>query len=552
MKKLIYSLAIILIGMTSCTSFDDEKSVTYGDGPAVSINLVTTTDSTFTFTVNPAEGTQYYSYTVVKGTEAEEVSASSVLKKTIGGISEAIVKYDTQASVTNNMRDTKNKPLCLPNTSYVVYAVAANDKGVTGQVASLVVKTTDGGIPTIQPYTATDPSGAEDTVTTVNFTEAVNYVEGKVTASYYQEWGDGTLIPVSAEDVHVSTNGSKVSLSVSNVPAGAYVLYSWTEGAFVDNAGNKCPALNTVMGDEGFEGVYRRLPTESWAISSKYFAPASGTTIGKYSDFKGTVTFPQNIYRNDELLKGGEIKLTYAGSKKTTTVSLSPSDWSVSGNVLTFTMPEAATLGDVVTISIAESTIFDINGNPNEAFSSTSKTLYWSYKGFDINFNSFVGTFNAKYYSASSKAWKSTSATISAYGEKNDSVLIQNFPFEGAEIVAAVDVESGKMYAEVGDIAGTYTAKNGTTYYILTYSLTRSDDIEFEIEDENTMSSTDFGLVLYLPGEGIVGGYDKYAQTIFTKSSSASAKAYKAKAAKKSSVKHINTKANVRNLKMMK
>lgn len=65
MKKLIYSLAIALIGMTSCNSFDEEHSQTYGDGPAVSINLTTTADSTFAFTVNPAEGTGFYSYMVI-------------------------------------------------------------------------------------------------------------------------------------------------------------------------------------------------------------------------------------------------------------------------------------------------------------------------------------------------------------------------------------------------------------------------------------------------------------------------------------------------------
>lgn len=36
MKKLIYSLAIALIGMTSCTSFDEEKSETYAASPLLS------------------------------------------------------------------------------------------------------------------------------------------------------------------------------------------------------------------------------------------------------------------------------------------------------------------------------------------------------------------------------------------------------------------------------------------------------------------------------------------------------------------------------------
>ena len=72
MKKIIFSLAVVL-GLASCNSWDDEQTQNYGDGPAITIDLTTTADSSFTFTVNPAQGTNYYTYTVVEGTEAEEV-----------------------------------------------------------------------------------------------------------------------------------------------------------------------------------------------------------------------------------------------------------------------------------------------------------------------------------------------------------------------------------------------------------------------------------------------------------------------------------------------
>ena len=85
MKKIIFSLAVVL-GLASCNSWDDEQTQNYGDGPAITIDLTTTADSSFTFTVNPAQGTNYYTYTVVEGTEAEEVDASLLLKNAIGGI----------------------------------------------------------------------------------------------------------------------------------------------------------------------------------------------------------------------------------------------------------------------------------------------------------------------------------------------------------------------------------------------------------------------------------------------------------------------------------
>ena len=169
MKKIIFSLAVVL-GLASCNSWDDEQTQNYGDGPAITIDLTTTADSSFTFTVNPAQGTNYYTYTVVEGTEAEEVDASLLLKNAIGGIAGGIKKYSENASITETMRNAKtNAPLCSPNTSYVIYAVAASDKGVIGKVASQVVTTTDGETPVVEAVKPSD-SGVQ-----VLFSESVQF-----------------------------------------------------------------------------------------------------------------------------------------------------------------------------------------------------------------------------------------------------------------------------------------------------------------------------------------------------------------------------------------
>lgn len=54
MRKILYSILGIGLFMASCTNFDDPVTEKYGDGPAVSIDVTATTDSTFTFTVSPA------------------------------------------------------------------------------------------------------------------------------------------------------------------------------------------------------------------------------------------------------------------------------------------------------------------------------------------------------------------------------------------------------------------------------------------------------------------------------------------------------------------
>lgn len=431
MKKIIYSLAIVLLGMTSCTSFDDEHSVNYGDGPAVSIDLTTTTDSTFTFTVNPAEGTQYYAYSVVEGEEAQDVSESSVLKKNLGGISEAIVKYADAQSVTIDMRNAKKQPLCEPNTSYVIYAVAANDKGVTGLVKSLVVKTTDGKAPVLMPYEAKDPTDANDTTTMVTFSENVALGQGTVSASYFQEWGDGEPIAIPAEDINVATNGKNVTFSVNNVPAGAYVMYSWTEGAFVDSFGNKCPAVKTQITDEGIAGVYKRLPFVTWDITADNFTDKAGSLISDYKTFKGTLVFDQNIYRNDEEVKTGDISVIYSSSKKVTTIALTANQWSVSGKTLTFTLPELPAAGDIITVSIKANAITDINGNGNNAYTSTSKTMWWKY--FAMTKDMALGTFDFSFTTAKG-TYQYGTITITENPEVKNGLIIKNLFLDGSEV----------------------------------------------------------------------------------------------------------------------
>ncbi len=561
MKKLIYSLAIALIGMTSCTSFDEEKSETYAAGPTVDLSLTTTTDSTFTFTVKPAEGSNFYSYTVVPGKASTSVSAEAVLKNTLSGsVEQGIIEYAKASSVTVNMRDTKNQPLCEPNTTYTVYAVATSAQGVIGAVKSLEVTTTDGEVPVLMPYTATDPTSETDTITTVTFSEEVMIGEGTISASYYQVYGDGSLIPIPEDDITVVSSGNKVYFAVNNVPAGAYVLYSWTEGAFVDNFGNKCPATNTEFTEEGVSGVYRRLPLKSWDITTKNFTQEPGMLIADYKTFKGTMTFAYNVYRNefdgsDEHVKSGDISLTYKNSKKTVNISLDPDEWSISGNTLTFTLPEAPAAGDEIFVNVKAGVIQDINGNGNKVFASSEKTMWWKYFGGPVfTKDDLLGTKTAIYYSARSKKYLSQSVNIEDYSA--DTLYITNLISEGSEIALACNYVTGEFYAEVGDVIGVYTSTQGVTYYILTYSLNGNNDIQFTPDPSGSLVSDDLGLVCYDPtSRQIVGWYDQipYIEINLGMTSSAKVRSAKVTKASKASLRAASVKkVNIRSLKTLR
>lgn len=539
--------------MTSCTSFDEEQSVKYGDGYAVSINLTTTTDSTFTFTVNPADGTEYYSYVVVSGKADESVSESSVLKATLSGaIQSSIVEYAQAASTTVNMRNAQNQPLCMPNNDYVVYAIAQDNNGVTGKVATLEVTTTDGNVPVLLPYEAKDPTDEKDTITTVTFSEAVSLGEGKVSASYYQEWGDGSLIAIPEDDIDVTIDGSKVSFAVNNVPAGAFVFYSWTAGAFVDSFGNKCPAVTTQLTEQGVSGVYRRQPLQSWVIEDDNILPEAGSLIADYKTFQGTMTFDHDIFRNDELVEDGDISVVYTNSKKTSTIALATDQWSVSGKTLTFTLPEAAAAGDIITIKVKADVIFDINGNGNEAYTSTSETVWWKY--FAMTKDMAIGDFTFKVTTSSNKTYNFGTTTITEDPEVENGLILTNLYMEGSEIPGRYDLAAGQIYVSAGDILGLETSGDDT-YGLITYSLSGQDEITFTVNPDGTMESTDFGILACDENfEEALGWWLKAAKATFepAKATTRSKAATGRKASAKSGVKTVNIDVNARNLKTLR
>ena len=539
MKKIIFSLAVVL-GLASCNSWDDEQTQNYGDGPAITIDLTTTADSSFTFTVNPAQGTNYYTYTVVEGSEAAEVDASLLLKNAIGGIAGGIKKYSENASVTETMRNAKtNAPLCSPNTSYVIYAVAASDKGVIGKVASQVVTTTDGETPVVADMASTDSYAA------VKFSENVALGDGSITAKYYLEWDPAFAAKdIAAEDITTTINGSVVKFEVNNVPAGAYVFVSWTEGAFVDSKGNKCPAMNSDfnMNTGALEGVNMHLANVAWDINPSNIGPDAGSLISDYKTWQGTITFEENVYRNDYGVQTGDIYVKYANSKKSTTIALDPSDWEIKDNVVTFRLPEAASAGDIITVGIKENVLFDVCGNGNNAFVSSTDDAWWKY--FAPTKDMVLGNFGFNYVSAYDEEpqwYDGGIVTIEEDPEAENGIIIKNLYLEGSEIPGEYDLNSGKVYVyaycELGIVAG-----KESNYGLITYSISGKDAIEFTINPDGTLTSTDFGVVACDENyESALGWWDKCSIAKFTPANAAGAakrtRAISAKSVKKANVK---------------
>ena len=239
MKKYIIGLfsAICLMG-AGCTEFEDFTPVDMGEGPAVTVTAEKTAVDAFKVTITPAEGTVYYSYIVTD--EAMTVDPDQLLQAKYEG--STLVKAAEKPSVSGTL---SNQNL---GATYYVYAVASNEKGVCGAVASTSVALPDEeapylvNVPDGNLYKATN--GGRSVVLTFNETVvrgsgAITY---DVTKGDLTSYANGTI-----ESVVINNESVTITLPESVVfdenEAVSYVFLDFAEGAFADAGGNVSAAL---------------------------------------------------------------------------------------------------------------------------------------------------------------------------------------------------------------------------------------------------------------------------------------------------------------------
>lgn len=221
-----------------CTEFDDFTPVDMGEGPAVTVTAEKTAVDAFKVTITPAEGTVYYSYIVTD--EAMTVDPDQLLQAKYKG--SVLVKAAEKPSVSGTL---SNQNL---GATYYVYAVASNEKGVCGAVASASVELPDEeapylvNVPDGNKYVATN--GGRSIVLTFNETVvrgsgAITY---DVTKGDLTSYANGTI-----ESVVINNESVTITLPESVVfdenEAVSYVFLDFAEGAFADAGGNVSAAL---------------------------------------------------------------------------------------------------------------------------------------------------------------------------------------------------------------------------------------------------------------------------------------------------------------------
>lgn len=421
MKKLLYSILAAGLTLVGCTTFDDPVTESYGAGPSVSIEVSAVADNSFTFTVTPASGTQFYSFVVAKGDAAQQLNASTLLKGGYSGIVGDVVEAASQATFTFDMT-SNGEGICSPNTTYQIYAVAANDKGIVGEVANASATTTDGVIPSPVDL---KQDGASKAVA-VNFSEAVARGNGAVTAKYYKEWDILNPVTVAEEEIVVETDGSTVVFAAPTTPDGAIVTFSWTEGAFVDSYGNKCAAFQSGlnMNTGKFTGVYVSNDKVTFEVTDENVSnPELGESFGDWTGFMGTLAFDFDLYRNDNTVASGDLKVVYKNENKTSTINLSADEWMVQDGKLYFILPEEPAFGDYVGLEIAEGAFTDVYGNSNAEYTLEDGWL----RSYGYKRDMVIGTYTLTWTSYFDGTEATEDISIEADPDSEDGLIITGF-----------------------------------------------------------------------------------------------------------------------------
>lgn len=520
MKKILYCLMMSVIALTSCTTWDDPVTENYGDGPSISIDLqaVAPTDSAFTITLTPAAGATYYAYIIDANDEAETLDASTLIK---GGYGNKVINVSETQTLTLPITTAS------PNTTYQVYAVACNDKGVVGPVANKSIKTSDAGA----PYPVDADADPDAKTFYVQFSEDIAQGDGKVIVTCYKEWDITNPVELTDEEVEISVDGDVVTVVAPETPDGAFLTLSWEEGAFVDGFGNKCAAFRSYLNlNTGkWIGLFVRNTLAPFEINdTNIVSPENESLVTDYKEFEGKIEMPFEIFRNDDAVEDGAVKVIYVNEKKTTIHNLTPEQWSVSGKTLTFSLPVKPDAGDIIKVGLSEEAIFDVCGNPNKEF--IADEVNWLF--FAPTLDMILGKFDVNYYSAydeEPKLYNGGTVTIEEDPEVENGLIFSNLLDNGNKFKATYDLGAGKIYLEPYDLVG-FDTYNGAKIGLMLYCLDYADFLEFTINADGTITTSNMGLEAYDETlENPLGWWEKMSLTTLTPAKASAKKALKAK-----------------------
>lgn len=429
MKKLIYGfLSLLTISMIGCAKFDDPVSESYPDGPSVMVNLVSVADNSATVQITvDTLNTKFFSYAFYDGAK-DAPDSLLLLKNAAGGTKTA--KFEV-GKVDWNNKNTMTVILdkLTPNSEYSFYASGVSGMGMVGATNGIVFKTSD----QVSPFLK---NAASDSVSlTLTFSENIERGKGAVMAQYFKPFGDiEELFDLEAEkDFTVSVEGANATVSVNNAPAGAYVLVSWENAAFVDGVGLGCNGQQTVVDEEGefTNNCFIHMPEVPFEIADSMVVNLGQPFVEWQQTFE--IKCDKELFEMyDADDNRAEISMLLSGNGYMTLIE--SVEWEVSdSSILVYPSKEMA-YGEVVGLIIPGGAVCDIYGNPNQFYMNSK---LWS-RSYGLSREDILGIWDWNYYDGNGKLSVNTTV-VTADPRTEDGVFINNLLTAGTCISGTFD-----------------------------------------------------------------------------------------------------------------
>lgn len=439
----------------------EETPLTPDKAGSVEITFSDVADDSFTVTVTPTGNVSYYSYLVDDSDAAQVLDAETLYKVGYASVAQGTVKYTSDAPSYTFVVNAQ------PNTTYQVYAVAASEMGFPGTVVTNSVKTTDTVSPTFKSYTT------EENQVVFTFSEAVtrNAEAGSIKVPYYAYYTNafqtqGTPAgEVTVPETAIQVSGNQATITVPNLPTGAYWTIDIPAGAFLDSVGQPIPAYKS-----GFQITANGpAPTGFYGSVEYTEVPMFGEVdLESIDTWDAAIVVPLvNKYPLANYNTDFPVTVTYSSE---TSNSVSETVYTLEANVdygvtslgFVIALPEEPRNGTDLTISIPTGCLYDIYGNDSEGVDITTKYL----NGYTLE--SILGGYMAEETSIYKDGDETTYMEIVESDDPSKGNVMFSYYWDmecQIPIYANFDTETGELTIPSGQIFTAVSMQGGGSAY---------------------------------------------------------------------------------------
>lgn len=367
MKRIFNTLAVLsILAVTAACDFDNKALAPAGESlapeavAALSISVEAVADSSFTVTFTPQDEVLAYSY-VISDSEISSPDSSSVYALRYSGLEAQRIVFEKNSTWTVNMENLE------PNSTYYIYAVAANAQNNVSSVFSTSVSTSDSEAPVIVDW------DFEENQVILAFSEAVSYVAGKdITAVVYAglyPTGSPVIASTKAEVV-VAGNYALLTFDEIKVPGSIYTV-AIPAGAFKDAVGQATEdaVVSAITGVDNDGDPIFAAGSIYGALENADLEYELGTTtvITNYNSYTKLIKTKQMISKVQPNKCVAKIVHEGGGVTNTTEYNLGSAPYygALSYYDIGAKLKAAPQGGDYVTFTLLEGAVLDIYGNTN-------------------------------------------------------------------------------------------------------------------------------------------------------------------------------------------